>query len=135
MARTNPDLVKKILLKEYDTTNNPDLGPFIDTASTLVDDMVACAAEQGVTYGAVKLEIIERWVAAWVYHGGGDRRLKSHSTLSASATYETDLADLLKIPYALDKTGCLAGILEGNFIGVEWLGKAPSEQTDYIDRD
>lgn len=146
MARTTSSLVQGILLSDYgpdEEGNLPSLTPFIDTASSIVDDLVDYATSKGVSLGVSKLEIIERWLAAHAYVQS-DQAYSYKQTSKAAATFQgkTDLG-LMNSKYGqmaltLDSSGYLAAILEGGGI-IEvtalWLGKAPSEQTDYLSRD
>ena len=66
MARTNAAAVGKIV--EIDPLIT-DLTPFIDTASELVTEVCATALKEDGTefYTPVRLELIERWLAAHFY--------------------------------------------------------------------
>lgn len=147
MARTTAAAVKAVLLpgKDYDTENSPDLTPFIDTASAYVDDIVTCAADQdpAVTLTDARLELIERWLAAHFYVVS-DQTYASKSTEGASASFHGQTGMYIEssrygqTAMSLDKSGCLASIggSAGRIrVGTAWLGKAPSNQTDYVDRD
>ncbi len=60
--RTNAAAVKKII--EVDDTAVPDLDPFIEVASMLVDEIIT-TVEGG--YTSPQAELIERWLAAHFY--------------------------------------------------------------------
>lgn len=147
MARTSAAAVKAVMLpgKDYDTVNAPDLTPFIDSASNTVDDIVTRAAEIDVTMSATKLELIERWLAAH-YYQCSDQGYAFKGSEGSQATFhgKTDLGfdgtkygqtakrlDTSGTLAAMDKTGSLAG----QRVQCIWLGKPPSQQTDYTDRD
>jgi hypothetical protein len=143
MSRTTDTAVKAILLRDYDTRNSPSLDSFIETASALVDDLVDCATGKGVTFSAGRLELIERYLAAHFYQQS-DKGFTSKSTGDASASYQgkTDmyLTSTLygQTAITLDKTGCLRSIGTGQVANTArgiWLGKKPSEQLRYDERD
>lgn len=142
MPRTSAEDVKAVLApgKDYDTDAAPDLGPFIETASALVDGIVACAAECEETVSAVKAELLERWLAAWAYCNS-DLPEQSHSEGGASASFQGQTGMGLESNYygqtalRLDTTGCLAAITSGQRPSVDWGGKRYSEEIPYYDRD
>jgi hypothetical protein len=78
MVRTTTGAVQGILGSDYDTRRSPDLSPRIETAATLVDDIVAKATELGISLTDTRLEVIERWLAAHLYCVT-DRPYKSRS--------------------------------------------------------
>lgn len=131
--RTTAEAVEGVLGADYDRDAGPALTPYIETASALVDTLVAKAALKPVTFAGARLELIERWLAAH-YYTQSDRTYKSRSTLGASATFNTDGKEYLNAALALDNSGCLAALLNGKRAGAVWLGKAPSEQIAYWDR-
>lgn len=138
--RTTPGKVEEILLGDYDGTSA--LTAQILGASKIVDRMVTCAAEDDVSFDAEELELIERYVAAYRYTLS-DPLYTSRSTSKASGSFqgEQDAAGkpinrYLKAALDLDPSGCLRELLmPGPRAGGYWLGKAPSEQTDYDQRD
>lgn len=139
MARTTAALVKGILVRDYD--GKTSLTPFIDTASSFVDDVVTCMSEKGLTaHSAAKLELIERWLSAWAYKQS-DKALASKSTGGASGSYQGQTGIGMSNNFygqtalRLDTSGCLDGIDESTTAEVFWAGRPPSEQTDYEDRD
>ena len=140
MARTTPAAVKLVLAggKDYDTLNNPDLTPYIDAASSMVDDLDECADDRDFNLSATKLEIIERWLAAHAY-AMSDQPYTNRSTLGAAGTFQGQTAMNLdatkygQMAKSLDPSGCLAGA--GNVATILWGGLRPSEQRDYVDRD
>jgi len=147
VARTTAAAVKAVMLpgEEYDTVTEPSLTPFIDTASAYVDDIVTCAAERSpaVTLSAARLELIERWLAAHFY-AQSDKPYASKNTEGASASFHGQTAMYLEstlygqTAMRLDKSGCLSSIGSGaerKVASAVWLGRPPSEQTDYSDRD
>jgi len=88
MARTDATAVKAVLApgQDYDLETNPDLTPFIDTASAVVDDAVESAADNGITITSVRAELIERWLAAHFYKCS-DRQFQSETTAGAGGQY------------------------------------------------
>lgn len=145
MARTTSTAVIAVLLDDYGPRGDgtlPDLTAFVETASAVVDDVEDCAAARDRTLGSTRLELIERWLAAHFY-AVSDQPYRSKSTADASATFQGDTAMYFEATkygqtaMRLDPSGCLAAI--GGAAPARarafWLGKPPSEQTDYEDRD
>jgi hypothetical protein len=125
----------------YDTANAPSVDHFMDAATILVDDVVTCAATKGVTHSAAKLEMIERYITCHLYLHQ-DKATQEEKTADASAKFQgetgmgLDASDYGQFAMNLDTSGCLRGMNKGlKKVGVAWLGKAPSAQTDYEDRD
>lgn len=135
MARTNAAAVQALLGANYNGTT--DLSGFpIESATAMVDDLVTCVAEDGETLSATKLELIERWLSAWFYTKM-DNTYTSKSTGKASASFTKDPEtpeDYKAGALALDPTGCLASLLTPARAGGFWLGRNPSDQTNYRDR-
>lgn len=147
MARTSAAAVKLVLRLgsqggDYDDANSPDLTPFIDAASAMVDDAVTCASDRDITIDSTRAELIERWLAAHFY-ATSDKTYQSKSTEGASASFTGQTAMYLESTLygqhamRLDKSGCLsaAGGAERKTARAKWLGKRPSLQTDYVDMD
>lgn len=144
MARTTADAVKALMAPggDYDLILEPDLTPFIDTASSVVDDVAECAANKGKTLSATKLELIERWLAAHFYQQS-DQGYTQRSTLRASGSFQGKTEMYLEsTKYGqtasnLDPSRCLDVIANGTrkVAGGFWLGKPKSEQINYEDRD
>jgi hypothetical protein len=140
VSRTTAELVKGVLMDDYGTRLDgtlPDLAPYVDTASALVDDVAACAAAKNKALSAARLELLERWMAAH-YYTKSDRTFASKSTGGASGAYITDPET--PEPYKsaaldLDTSGCLAAILKRQRAGGSWLGKTASEQLSYDQRN
>lgn len=141
MARTTTKAVEGVLAagKDYDTKIRPSLIPYIDAASSMVDDVVDCASAKGVVLSAAKKEIMERWLAAHFY-AISDKPYASKSTEGASASFhgQTGMygeATLYgQTAMRLDPSNCLAAILGGKVAGGFWAGKNPPSQIDYKDR-
>lgn len=129
MPRTSPDLVKAILGGNYG--DGTLLDPYIEAASTIVDDLVYYAQQRGQTLSGTKLELVERWISCWCYCQM-DPLYTSRSTLSASGSFAEQ--DYKKVAVAMDPTGVLSALLEGRRAGMSWLGKYPSAQTPYEEK-
>jgi hypothetical protein len=143
MPRTTVGAVQKILMKDYDLDGLPSLEPFIATASALMDRIVTCAIDNGTPLTDVETELIERWLAAHFY-ACSDRPYVSRTTDKAGATFAGQTGMYLEatsygqMAVTLDWSGCLSTLAAGGVtpvVGLDWLGKAPSEQTNYDDRD
>lgn len=143
MARTTSELVQGLLLSDYGPTRSgatPSLTPFIDTASAIVDQVATCATAKGSTLTSTQLELIERWLAAHAYCQS-DQPYAEKKTQEASAVYQgrtgmnLDGTKYGQMAQTLDPTGCLSTLSKRNRVRAIWLGKAPSAQTDYPDRD
>lgn len=131
MSRTTAADVQAVLGGNWDQTT--DLTPFIDTASELVDDAISCATTRGVTISATRAELIERWLAAY-YYTQMDPLYTSRSTADASGSFRDQ--DYSKAAISLDSSGCLKALLNGTRSATAiWLGKRPSVQTPYYQRD
>ena len=132
--RTTEDAVKGILNKDYGPLPDgslPSLIPYIDTASSVVDDAEQCASDYGEAWPSGKAELIERWLAAHFYTKM-DPTYSSRTTGRASGQFIRD--PQVPEPYKdgaqmLDPTGCVSAILNRKMIRGGWLGKPPSDQT------
>jgi hypothetical protein len=143
-ARTTASAVAEILLGQYDAEGRPDLDPFISTATALVDWLAGKDTDGELT--ATLLERIEAFLSAHFY-AHADQLLQSRSTGGASGAYQGQTAMWLnstqygQTAMVLDVTGRLAGMVKAATDGgkpkasMEWLGKPPSEQILYTDRD
>lgn len=140
MARTTTAAVKDLLLQDYDSVNEPSLAGFIETASSFIDDVVECATRKGLTLDTTKRELLERWVAAHLY-GMSDQPYKGRSTLRASGQFQGETGMYFEatkygqVAVSLDSSGCLNNLGKQNRVRAFWMGKRPSAQTDYVDRD
>ena len=150
MARTTSTLVIGILGRDYDSQPEvgapPSLTPYIDTASALVDDIVANAVALGLpALSAGRLELIERWLSAH-YYQQSDQGFTSKSTDGASASFKGQTGKGLngtqygQSAITLDTTKYLQKIaaeVDGNQAKTAtllWLGKNPTDQIDYETR-
>lgn len=132
MARTNPIKVQDILGGNYDTINCPSLKPFIESAGLILDRVIECATSKGITHTAGELAAMEMWVAAYLYTIS-DPIYASKTTANSSASYFE--RSYLDPAYMLDPSGCLKAIIKGTIASIEWLGKPPSAQLDYDQRN
>lgn len=141
MARTTAAAVQEILGDDYDGSRN--LRPFIDTANVMTTRVNTCASDKGITLTTTELELIERWLAAHAY-SISDQPYSENYTGKARGVYQGRTGMYLEsskygqMAVNVDYSGCLAGLAseEGsNRVRAVWLGKPPSEQIDYEDRD
>lgn len=138
MARTTSASVEGILLAAYDGTSS--LTPFIDSATSIVDQVSSCATRRGVSLTTAQLELIERWLAAHLY-AMSDQIAESERNLNASVKYQgktemnLDSTKYGQTAKMMDHSGCLNALGNRKVARVIWLGRAPSEQTAYEDRD
>ena len=132
--------VKQVLMRDYDTATEPSLTPFIDIAGALVDDLVAAATTAPTT---ARLELLERWLAAH-YYALSDQPFMEEWDSQGKAKYQGETGKYLEATkygqaaVGLDSTGYLSRLARGVTrvsAGMTWLGKPPSEQTRYEDRD
>lgn len=146
MARTDADAVKGVLRLgteggDYDNVNNPSLTPYIDAASSVVDDVIDCATEKNVTLSTAKRELIERWLAAHMYAMSDQTYAKkktgdAYSEFHGKTGLYLEATKYGQTALILDPSGCLREIgMGGKQATFCWLGLPPSEQTDYEDRD
>lgn len=142
MPKTNSELVKKYLGQDYDSLEKPDLDPYIDLAALNVADVIVCAAGKtpAITFSAAKLEMLERLLACHHYKGP-DPQLASKSTSGGSGSFRGVFGKGLEstsygqAALQLDTSGCLRVIDAGRVARGAWLGRPPSEQTPYFERD
>ena len=139
-TRTTPLLVKGILLGNYDLKNAPDLQPFIDAASAIVDRVQACALAKGTPLSDVELELIERWLSAHDYQMN-DPGYVSRNTMSAGGSFDGGTGDGLegtrygRTAIRLDYSNCLRNVDKAQVARASWLGKPPSAQIPYNQRN
>jgi hypothetical protein len=141
MSRTTSDAVKKLV--EVDATISTDLAPFIETASSLVDDVVATAKKSDGSdyYTAPKLELIERWLAAHFYTIR-DNRPASEKAGSVSVNYQYEIGKMLsssmqgQTALMLDTAGGLASLSKQSEdgkprkVGAYYLGSSDLHDID-----
>ena len=139
MARTSSTVVQTLLAGNYGP-QGASLQPPIDTAANLVDKIAA--ADSGGQLDDSSLELIERYLAAHFY-GHLDQMLQSKSTGGAGGSFmgRTDLGFdgtlYGQTAKRLDVTGYLVNLdlAQRPKAAFTWLGRPPSRQTPYLDRD
>ena len=140
MARTTSGAVIGILLDDYDAENTPDVTPFIETASAMTDDLNSYAIARSITLSATKLELIERWLAAWAYCQS-DQPYIQKSTGESSATFQgksglkLDSNKYGQTATVLDSSGYLTSLNSTFTVDAFWLGKPVSQQIPYDQRN
>jgi hypothetical protein len=142
MSRTTSAAVIGILQGDYDTINNPSLQPFIDSASIMVDRVVAVAKTKASPVSLLinEQEVIERWLAAHFYCVS-DQPYAAKTTAGASANFQgrTDIGlegtKYGQMAIRLDYSGILNAIDKRLFSQMAWLGKPAGEQTPYRQRN
>ncbi len=141
MARTTAPDVTAALGGNYDGTTT--LTGFITRASLLVDRVAACATAKGEAMTAAELTEMETLLAAH-YYQAADEGYTSRSTADASGSFKGQFGKGLEATrygqdaLSLDFAGCLRAIAgpDGRkSAGGFWLGKPPSEQTPYTQRN
>lgn len=140
--RTTALAVQKILRTgpggDYD--GRADLTPYIETASAMTDRIVACATTKGNPLTATEAELIERWLSAHFY-AVSDKPYAEKATEGARAVFQGKTGMRLEFTgygqtaISLDPSGCTEQMNKRVTVGGFWLGRRPSEQTDYTDRD
>lgn len=130
MSRTTASAVQTLLGRNWDQASS--VTPYIDTASAIVDQVVSCASDRGVTMTDATLELMERWLAAHFYTQM-DPLYKSKTTGRASATFADQ--DYKKAAMQLDQSGCLAGIMSGMVAEVFWGGTRYGDARSWTDRN
>ena len=114
-VRTTPSAVQKIIeIDEGIIPNLTDLDPFIEAASSIIDDV--CVP---LDYTDTKLELIERWLSAHFYAIRDQRRLREAAG-SVSETFQTRVDLYLNVTIygqqaqMLDTKGGLRSLNKGN---------------------
>lgn len=153
MARTTSTLVGLLLGNSAthskargDWDGETDLDQFIGAATVVVDEVAACA-DRKVSAGSLasdltdtELELIERWLSAHCY-ALNDQTLASKNTRGAGGTFHGQTGMHLEstrygqMAMTLDRSGCLAALHNRARARAVWMGKRPSAQVDYDQRD
>lgn len=131
--RTTSDLVRGVLLADYDDLNRPSLVPYITSGSALTDDLFTAASAKGITITAERLKLIETWLSAYHYTISDRRRKKERFFDSTTGEYGNE--SYLDVAKQLDPSGLLPAILKRAKAQLVWLGRPPSEQTPVWERD
>ena len=122
-----------------ETGPNISTSPFIVTANRLVNWLTETCDTASVLSADLLAEI-ETWLAAHFY-AHRDPQYIEKKTADASAAFQGKTAMYLDSTFwgqtaqMLDVTGCLKSINKGGRVGLVWLGKPPSDQINYADRD
>ena len=144
--RTTTTLVQAVLGDNYGYTvagTLPDLTVPIGMASPLIDRVVTMALSKitPVTLSAAEQEILERLMAAHFYCVA-DHLYTSRSTQGASGNFQTGTPDegfgateYGRQAMAFDYSGCLKQLSLKRRAAAAWLGKPPSQQIPYCERD
>lgn len=135
-VRTTTTLVQAVLMGDWDQST--DLTPFIDSASSVIDKVVTCAAAKGITITSTDAELMERWLSGFFYQGG-DPGYTSRSTANKSGSFRDD-SDKFKNPYLrraalIDTSGCLTAIILRQVASIAWGGKTVPEQLTFDQRN
>jgi hypothetical protein len=127
----------KAIIRDYDS--KIDMNPFIEMANVLTDRVQA--KDTGSLLSSAELTVIERWLAAHFYETR-DHELTTEITEKAEGKYAGEFGKGLERTRAgqnamlFDETGYLRRISKGVVIAkAGWLGKPPSTQVKYADRD
>jgi len=145
MPRTTSAAVLAILGDNYGKSRqlgaNPDLSPFIEAAGSYVDDIVTYATSDGrLVPNAAKQELLERYLAAHCYLIM-DQAYASKGTAGANASFQGQTGMYLEgtkygqFALRLETSGTLAALDKRQVAGGAWLGKPPSSQIPYDQRD
>lgn len=146
--RTTPALVVAVLSPggDYDAADNPDLTPFIAAANAMTTQCVADALNlKGftITDTGAPTDLatqIETWLAAHFYCQS-DKPLDNKSAGGASGKYQGSTGDgLAGTRYGLtamriDWSQCLRNLDNQQRATGQWLGKPPSAQIPYVQRN
>lgn len=140
MARTTTTAVDELLGVNYD--GETSLTPYVAMATALIDRVVVCAATRGLTLTSDEAELLERNMAAHFY-SSMDPLYSSKSTAGASGSFMwqggqgLDGSRYGQAAKLLDRSGCLTALTTpgAGRARATWLGKRPSEQIPYNQRD
>ena len=134
-VRTSDEQVRAVI------ETDPDIGieAFIRPATALTDYVES--EDSDSVLGSALLTQIETFLAAHFY-ARRDPQYRSKITGRAEAQFQgksgmrLDSTDWGQDAIVLDVTGCLASLNTGRrAASIDWLGKAPSDQILYEDRD
>lgn len=141
-VRTNATDVQAVMTagRDYDTRRNPSLVPYIAAASSIVDRLVALAAERGLTITDEQATLVETWLAAHA-HCMSDQTYSSRSTQGASGSFHgqtgmyLDATKYGQMAKMLDPTGLLAKVSAGRVASADWGGLPSSSWQTYDQRN
>ena len=123
---------------DYD--GSTDLTPYMETATAIVDRVYTCSVNKGKALSTIELELIERWLSAHFYCAS-DQPFSSKSVAGRSGSYQGQTGMGLtgtkygQVALNVDWSGCLSNLDKRQVASASWLGKPPSEQTPYDQRD
>lgn len=136
--RTTITAVQNLLDSNYDMVT--DLQQFIDSASNVVNQVATYATGMNRGLSNTTLELVERWLACHLY-AQVDMLYQSKSTGGASASFQgqTEM-NIGSTRYGqtamnIDTSGALTAISKRSFAYGFWLGKPPSQQIPYNQRN
>jgi hypothetical protein len=123
MPRTNDDLVKGVLLGDYDAINSPSLTPFISIANKFISNYATYVSSTGGSIADDVLTDMETWVAAHAYVSV-DQTYSSKSTGGSSGSFQGQTGMFLKG----SKYGQMACLLDdyGYLSDFENMGAPPT---------
>lgn len=119
---SNPTTVQALLGANYGLLPDgtaPDLQQYIDSADVVVQRVIVCAANKGMSLSPTEQELIERWLSCYFYCKM-DPLYQSRSTAGASGSFvnagmnaqiDGDADRYKRGAIELDATGCLNAIL------------------------
>lgn len=126
--RTSETAVAELLDRDY--KRGRSLDPFIKSATIVIDRVVKNGPVDNET-----AELMERWLAAYFYTKS-DPTYSQRYTMGAGGQFNRDKNAYLDGAAGIDPTGTLKGELEeGGSASVEWLGKDPSQQIPWYNRN
>ena len=144
--RTNPSLLIGLLRKgseggDYDDVTNPDLTPYIASASAVIDQVVAQSAQPYInrpitgTDAGSMAELLERWLACHFY-AMSDQTYSSRSTAGASGQFRGqsggsgfETTNYGRTAMSMDYSGVLKSMNADQRVRFFYGGTPPDEQT------
>lgn len=142
--RTSVDLIKELLGRNYDRKS--PLTGYLKSANVLTNNLVARASARGqpsdieLINDVATLERIECLLACH-YYQRHDPGFQAKQTGRSGATFQGQTGQRFSAtPYgqdacAMDYTGILSSMEKGGKVTLTWLGKPPSSQIPYVDRN
>lgn len=137
--RTTSEAVRDILIQGKQYAANDDLQPFVDTAVVIVDRLEV--KDEDSVLNAGTLERIEAWLSAHCYAHAYQLRQsvgkgRSNESFQGQTGMRLESTQYGQTAMVLDFTGYLFSLTKGRArAAATWLGRPPSDQTDYYDRD
>jgi hypothetical protein len=136
--RCTAEDVQAVLTPGGDYDGTSDLTVFIETASDLVDTVVAAGglSRTGILLSVSIQKRLETWLAAAMYCFS-DQQEKSGNTGPANSQYRGQDGLFLesnmygRMACMIDVSRILKPLVEGRVAGISWLGKTPSNQIPY----